>query len=171
MWVLSSSPFVGTPTVALDPPRIHAVVQLGRFTTVRVVVTHPQPGQLRTFAALPVDFDTSLRDAEIATIRSEVDPLVAAGEPLLLLGDFNLTDREPIYAELSAGLVDLQRSVGWGPGSTWRPDPVKWLPFGLLRIDMVFVTNGPVPLNISSDCNPRGSDHCVVRALVAASLP
>ena len=117
------------------------------------------------------DFDTSGRDAEIATIRSEVDPLVAAGKPLLLLGDFNLTDRESIYAELSAGLVDVGRTVGWGPGSTWRPDRVKWLPFGLLRIDMVFVTNGPVPLNISPDCTQRGSDHCIVRAALAAGPP
>jgi vancomycin resistance protein VanJ len=171
MGLLSSYQFVGTPSVALDPPLIHALLDLGDGRTLDVVVTHPLPGQLRTMGVLPVDFDTSVRDAEIATIRSTVDPLIAGGKPLLLLGDFNTTDREPIYGDLSSGLVEVQRTVGWGPGSTWRPDPVKWLPFGLLRIDMVFVTNGVLPLQISPDCTPRGSDHCVVRAAVAVGLP
>ena len=164
--LLSSYPFVGTPSAALDPPLIHALLDLGNGRTLDVVVTHPLPGQLRTVGALPVDFDTTVRDAEIATIRSAVDPLIASGKPLLLFGDFNTTDREPIYGELFSGLVEVQRAVGWGPGSTWRIDDVKWLPFGLLRIDMVFVTNGMLPVQLTPDCTPRGSDHCIVRATV-----
>ena len=89
-----------------------------------------------------------------------------AGQPILLLGDFNTTDGEPIYADLASGMADVQRAVGWGPGSTWRIDAVKWLPFGLLRIDMVFAGNGVVPESITPDCAPRGSDHCIVRATV-----
>ena len=135
--LLSSYPFVGTPSVSLDPPLLHTRIDLGGGRTLDVVVAHPLPGQLRTVGPLPVDFDTSVRDTEIATIRSIVDPILASGQPLVLLGDFNTTDREPIYAALSAGLADVQRAVGWGPGPTWRIDPVKWLPFGLLRIDMV----------------------------------
>lgn len=164
--LLSSYPFVGTPGTGRDPPLIHAVVDLGSARSVEVVVTHPQPGKIRTVGVLPVDFDSSVRDAEIATIRSIVEPLIAGAKPLLVLGDFNTTDRELVYGDLSSGLKDVQRAVGWGPGSTWRPDSAKWLPFGLLRIDIVFVANGVVPLNISPDCTPRGSDHCIVRASV-----
>lgn len=165
--LLSSYPFVGTPSVSLDPPLLHTRIDLGGGRTLDVVVAHPLPGQLRTVGPLPVDFDTSVRDTEIATIRSIVDPILASGQPLVLLGDFNTTDREPIYAALSAGLADVQRAVGWGPGPTWRIDPVKWLPFGLLRIDMVMAGPGVAPLRISPDCTPRGSDHCIVRAAVA----
>jgi vancomycin resistance protein VanJ len=164
--LLSSYPFVGPPSVSLDPTLLQVRLDLGNGRTVDVVVTHPQPGQLRSAGVFPVDFDTSRRAAEIAAIRSVVDPILASGPPLLLLGDFNTTDREPAYHDLAAGLSELQRAVGWGPGATWRIDPVKWLPFGLLRIDMVFAGPGVVPLRISPDCAPRGSDHCIVRAAV-----
>jgi endonuclease/exonuclease/phosphatase (EEP) superfamily protein YafD len=164
--LLSSHPFIGAPTVSADPPLIQARLDAGNGRGLNVVVAHPQPGTLRTFGPLPADFDTSVRDTEIARIRSVVESLQSAGQPILLLGDFNTTDREPIYAELSSGMADLQRAVGWGPGSTWRLDAVKWLPFGLLRIDMVFAGNGVVPESITPDCTPRGSDHCIVRATV-----
>ncbi len=166
--LLSSYPFVGTPSVALDPPLIHALLDMGNGRTLDVVVTHPQPAQLRATGPLP-DFDTSLRDGEIRTIRSTVDPLDLGGRPLLMMGDFNTSDREPVYGDLSSGLVDVQHAVDWGPGFTWRPDALKWLPFGLLRIDMVLVGNGVVPQHISPDCMPRGSDHCIVH--VAVTLP
>jgi endonuclease/exonuclease/phosphatase (EEP) superfamily protein YafD len=164
--LLSSYPFTGTPTAGLDPPLILARLDMGGGRVLDAVVTHPQPGQLRTFGPLPVDFDTSTRDLEIARIRSMVDPLISGGQPILLLGDFNTTDREPVYGDLSSGMRDIERAVGWGPGSTWRIDVLKWLPFGLLRIDMVFAGNGVVPESITPDCTSRGSDHCIVRATV-----
>ena len=68
------------------------------------------------------------------------------------------------YAELSTGLVDAQHALGLGPGLTWRPDEIKWLPFGLLRIDAVFTANGLEPLDIGPDCTPSGSDHCILHA-------
>ncbi len=84
----------------------------------------------------------------------------------MLVGDFNTVDREVGYAELSAGLTDAQRSVGVGPGLTWRPEEIEWLPFGLLRIDAVFSGNGVVPLSVGPDCTPRGSDHCILRTIL-----
>ena len=98
----------------------------------------------------------SLREA---SIRSS-----ASGTPLVLLGDFNIVDREVGYGELSAGLTDAQHAVGLGPGLTWRPEEIEWLPFGLLRIDYVFSANGLVPLTSGPDCTPRGSDHCILHA-------
>jgi vancomycin resistance protein VanJ len=165
--LLSSYPFIGTPSVRLDPPLIHARLALDGGRALDAIAAHPQPARLETVGLFPSGFDPSIRDAEIATIRSIVNPLIASDGPLLLLGDFNTTDAEPVYRDLTAGLVDLQRAVGWGPGWTWRIDAVKWLPFGLLRIDIVLAGPGVAPVRISPDCTPRGSDHCIVRASVA----
>ena len=97
-------------------------------------------------------------------VRETIDPILASGVPLALVGDFNVVDREVGYGDLAAGLIDAQHAVGLGPGLTWRPPDIEWLPFGLLRIDHVFSANGLVPLDIAPDCTPRGSDHCIVRA-------
>jgi hypothetical protein len=55
--------------------------------------------------------------------------------------DFNVTDREPGYVDLSEGLVDAHAEIGQGPGSSWRPRPLKGLPLGILRIDYLFSAN------------------------------
>lgn len=137
-----------------------------------VVNAHPLPGAIRTLDGLPVPvpvgYDVSERDLAIGRLRAElVDPLLADGERVVLVGDFNTTVREPAFAELSAGLVDVHASVGLGPGSTWRPDRLEWLPFGVLRIDHMFAGPGIRPQGISTDCTPRGSDHCIVDSVLA----
>ena len=76
------------------------------------------------------------------------------------MGDINTTPREPAYRDLSEGLVDA-RSAGAFPGLTWRLDPFKGLPFGLLRIDYVFSSDEP--LDYSVRCTDL-SDHCLVTA-------
>jgi len=137
-----------------------------------VVNAHPLPGAIRTLDGLPVPvpvgYDVSDRDLAIGRLRAElVDPLLADGERVVLVGDFNTTVREPAFAELSADLVDVHATVGLGPGSTWRPDRLEWLPFGVLRIDHMFAGPGIRPQRISTDCTPRGSDHCIVDSLLA----
>jgi endonuclease/exonuclease/phosphatase (EEP) superfamily protein YafD len=140
-----------------------ARLDIGDGRSLVAVTAHPPPGRL----GLPSVFDPSARDAGIRELRAElVDDVLARGEPLILFGDFNVTDREPAYDELAAGLRDLHAEVGLGPGSTWRPPSLEWLPFGVLRIDHVFVGPGVQPASISADCAPRGSDHCLLRASV-----
>ena len=68
----------------------------------------------------------------------------------------------PGYGELSRGLHDAHLDVGAGTGSTWRPDQLKWLPFGILRIDYLLSSPNLVPLSASTDCTPRDSDHCIL---------
>ena len=139
-----------------------------------MVVAHPLPAAIATVTPLdiPIGYDATERDAHLAAVRSAIDPLLAGGGPFVMLGDFNVTDREPAYLDLRDGgsgavrLTDAHAQVGLGPGSTWRPPDVQWLPFGLLRIDMVFTANGVEPVSISPDCTPRGSDHCILRAVV-----
>ncbi len=166
--IMSSYPFLDEPQVDVDPPMLTTHMDLGHGRHARVVVAHPFRavlGQGSTLMAL-ARYDASTRDRQLAEIRASLDGPLAAGEPVILLGDFNVTDREPGYRDVTRGLIDAQMAVGMGPGPTWRPSELDWLPFGLLRIDMVLTGGGATPLRIDADCTPRGSDHCLVRARV-----
>jgi vancomycin resistance protein VanJ len=139
----------------------------GRAVT--VLNAHPLPGAIRTATPLriPYDFDATRRDADIAGLRAWVQPALDRREPVLVLGDYNVTDREPAYQTLSRGMRDAHLEVGWGSGASWRPERFKGMPFGLLRIDYLFSAGGLAPLSITTDCAPRGGDHCLVRATFA----
>lgn len=133
-------------------------------TPVTVVTAHP----ISTYysgrgCSLPVCFDPVLRDKQILAMHEQaIAPLLASGEPFVLAGDFNVTEREPAYADLSAGLTDAFKAVGTGLGTTWRPPSLMSQPFGILRIDYLFSGKHIFPTGISTDCTPRSSDHCVL---------
>jgi endonuclease/exonuclease/phosphatase family metal-dependent hydrolase len=91
-----------------------------------------------------------------------VERSTAEGDGVLLVGDLNVSDREPAYRDVAAGLIDAYLEVGWGPGGTWRPSHLEQLPFGLVRIDHMLSTADIRPLRVAVDCTPRGSDHCIV---------
>lgn len=169
MGLLSSYPIIESGRITDDPPVIWALLDLGEGRTLHVVAAHPLPVDWHTLGTspIPVDYDATPRDAQILTLRRTVDLLLAGGQPLILAGDFNVTDREPAYGDLAGGLLDAHLEVGLGPGSTWRPDEIKWLPLGVLRIDMAFGGNGVRPVSMTVDCTPRGSDHCLIRASMA----
>ena len=162
--LLSSWPIQDGWTFDYDPPILSATVTAEAGRPISVVVAHPYRGALVPgHLGLPT-YDATVRDRAIGSLRQTVDPLLASGMPLVLLGDFNTVDREVGYGELSAGLTDAQHAVGLGPGLTWRPEEIQGLPFGLLRIDDVFSAHGLVPLDVGPDCTPRGSDHCILHA-------
>ena len=167
--LLSTLPPIGEPRRLGDPPLLVQQLDAGEGRTVTVVVAHPLPARIEAIAGelLPVGYDSVSRDRHLAIVRGVVDPILASGEPLLLIGDFNVVDREPGYDDLAAGLTDAHRAVGLGPGHTWRPGRLEWLPFGLLRIDLLFSANGVTPVAVSQDCTPRGSDHCIVAGVMA----
>jgi vancomycin resistance protein VanJ len=87
---------------------------------------------------LPVDYDTSARDARIDTLVQRLD---AGPTTQVALGDFNLADREPRYQELTSRLRDAQREAGWGFGFTFPAEigrrELSIIP-SLVRIDYVF---------------------------------
>jgi vancomycin resistance protein VanJ len=128
---------------------------------VHLIVGHPMHADIGTVTPLrlPVGYDPAIRDAEVAAIRRRVDAAVAAGDRLLLVGDFNTTPNEPEYRVLAEGLRDTHVEVGQGPGWTWRPSRLTFLPVGWLRIDLQF-TGGPIrPASTWTDCSLAG-DHC-----------
>jgi vancomycin resistance protein VanJ len=134
-----------------------------------VINAHPFAPGIQSDGPLPFPFTFSpkQRDADIGAIREWIDREIAAERRLIVVGDFNVSDREPGYWALSRDLWDAHAEVGVGTGSTWRPPAIDFLPFGLLRIDYVLGGPGTRPLSVSEDCRPGWSDHCSLVASVA----
>ena len=129
--------------------------------TVHVIVAHPIHAAIDTLSRLriPFDYDPSDRDAAIAKVRTRIDAALSAGDRLLVLGDYNTAPSEPEYGVLARGLRDTHVQVGEGPGWTWRPSRIDFLPFGFLRIDLQLTGGSIYPASTSIDCSLPG-DHC-----------
>jgi vancomycin resistance protein VanJ len=165
MGLLSAFPILEDETGA-DPAVIRVRLDVGGGRTVTVIDAHPFPARIEVTSAfrLPTGYDPSERDAALRLLRGMVERSAAGGDDgVLLVGDLNVSDREPAYGEIAAGLLDAYLEVGWGPGGTWRPSRLEHLPFGLLRIDHMLSTPSIRPTRATVDCTPRGSDHCIVR--------
>jgi len=143
-----------------------ARLDLGGDRRLTVVVAHPRPSDASPLSRLPLHWDARPRDAEIAYVKAFVDARVAAGERVVLMGDFNVTDREPANAELSRGLYDAH-DVAWGAGASWAPLPLRRHGLAAVRIDRILTGPGTAPTAFGTDCTFRGSDHCVLHATVA----
>lgn len=172
MGILSTFPILDQGILRnLDRPEAFPVLwarlELGADRTLMVVTAHPRAPHtpIRQPVPFPRAFDTAGGRADIAFLRAFIDPLLADNEPLLLLGDFNLTEREPAYGDVSAGLVDAHLEVGLGSGNTWILSPVRRLNAGLLRIDYLFSSPQVAPLRSSVNCAIVGSDHCLLRGV------
>ncbi len=89
--------------------------------------------------------------------------------PLVVLGDFNTSDREALYQRFAAELTDSYRETAWGLGYTF-PDTRNWpglpLALPLVRIDYVWTGGGVQPLATRVACDGY-SDHCAVIADLA----
>jgi vancomycin resistance protein VanJ len=112
--------------------------------------------------AIPRGFTTFRQDRALDVLK----PRWAAGsEPLLVMGDFNISDRQPTYRELSRLLHDTQREVGWGFGYSF-PSGARRLGLPvppLIRIDYVFHNDAWAGKALHDDVMP-GSDHRFVVA-------
>jgi len=167
--LLSAHPFAATgPTYDDYPQVLWARIDLGRGRTITVATAHPLPAELRSCSTRSaLCYDPSVRDDQIGEVRQEVGPLIDAGGPVLLMGDFNVTDREPAYRALTQGLRDSAAVVG----SAWQPTWMPFLPYRaqipMLRIDYLLASPNLRPLSVSVDCTRRGSDHCSVRGTFA----
>lgn len=104
-------------------------------------------------------FDISMREREVFEIVERVNR-EEAGARVLVVGDFNLTDRNTDYFHLTrnAGLIDAHMRRGSGLGWTWAYMSQLLPP--LLRIDYLFYK--PYGLSILQTrvvLNSGGSDH------------
>jgi endonuclease/exonuclease/phosphatase (EEP) superfamily protein YafD len=152
------------PAGLWDVPRmLWARLDIGQGRTMLVVAAHPAPPPIGAGCPPRNCYNAAARDRRIAFIREWIEPSVQRGEPVLLVGDFNVTEREPAYKDLSRGLLDAHRSVGAGLGHTWGPPGLltEWH-LQPLRIDYLFSSPNIIPQAASVDCTPRGSDHCTL---------
>jgi endonuclease/exonuclease/phosphatase family metal-dependent hydrolase len=144
------SGILSEPSGAWDRDRaIWVRLELGgsRLTLVGVHLAVPFP-----VSSLPCPYCPDLRDRQVSALAEFAAERRAAGDRVVLAGDFNLSERERAYGRLSA-LTDASR------GLTWRPLPVSWLP-PLLRLDYVLVSDGIRIASRSSRCDISSSDHC-----------
>jgi vancomycin resistance protein VanJ len=104
-------------------------------TRVAVYVVHPPPP--RQFIS-PLTYDDSRRDAEIAVLIDKY--LAHETGPVIVLGDFNMTDQSDAYRRMDRGFDEAFRTAGWGLGFTF-PDKIRssirLIP-RLIRIDYVW---------------------------------
>ncbi len=101
------------------------------------------------------DYSTDKRDQQMVHALHTID---AIHNPLIVLGDFNISDREHGYAQFDQRLHDAYRETAWGFGFTF---PNK---AAMVRIDYVWSNGGIMPLAAQVDCTTTGSDHCMVLA-------
>jgi vancomycin resistance protein VanJ len=171
--VLSRFPIRSDEKLHLYPgrPDLRVMAELGG-TTLQVLVAHPPPPRL---TGGRFGFD-GLAVAQLATLLE----LALEHAPSVLLGDFNMTPRHPLYARfVAAGLVDAFAVAGAGRGWTLprRIGNASPLQYGLHRV--------PLPPVARVDyiwCTPEvraeaawvgddgGSDHLPVGARLVLPL-
>lgn len=88
--------------------------------------------------------------------------------PVILAGDFNLTQRAASYSILTAAYADVYRETAGGLGFTFSPlagndGPARWLG-PVVRVDYVWAGAGLVPLAARVERQSAGSDHWPVWA-------
>lgn len=117
-----------------------------REQRVTIINTHPWPPRVRlgryARPGAPL-FSTEGQTRTFDRLLELVQAARATGEPLLLVGDLNTSDRQSNYKRLRPYLSDAHREAGWGMGYTF-PDAghVGRLPLRpLIRID--YVLHGP----------------------------
>ena len=110
---------------------------------------------------IPTGLASSGRDADV---RALIDILEGLEGPLVVLGDFNLSDQHELYGPLTSGLVDSHRESGWGMGFTFTPaggpGQAMW------RIDLVLHSHDLIALSTRVG-DYGGSDHRPLIATIA----
>ncbi len=116
---------------------LRAVIDLDGVP-VTVYVVHPRaPKHFIT----PITYDDAQRDTEISVLYN--DYLRHESGPVIVMGDFNMTDQSDAYALLNGDLNDAFRAAGHGLGFTF-PDHFKIntrLTPRLMRIDYIWYTD------------------------------
>lgn len=128
-----------------ERPDLHAMVER-EGGLMHVIIVHPPP---------PAPQEINARSKQLAQLRKLAD----LPEPLLLMGDMNMTHWQQAYHELvSAGLLDAFAEAGRGSALTF-PTRRGSLPLRpMLRLDYIFHSTELTALDawVGAD---GGSDH------------
>jgi vancomycin resistance protein VanJ len=131
------------------------------------VVLQIDGAPLVVFNTHPVPFYTPARglsaDRHLRVLLDVMERTLAETVPVVLLGDFNITDQSHIYRQITDHYTDAYRAVGKiGFGFTYPADR-PWLP-PFVRLDFIFYSNEWT--GVSAHVWPRSgsSDHFPVLA-------
>lgn len=133
---------------------------------VTLINVHPNPPHVVTVKRIPFTqkqvplptYDTSARDTQLGHLLARVADIEG---PLMVAGDFNMADRDPLYATFDARLHDAFAETGWGFGHTYSN---RWRLLPQVRIDYVWSSEDIQPQAAQVNCAARGSDHCMLVA-------
>jgi endonuclease/exonuclease/phosphatase family metal-dependent hydrolase len=110
-------------------------------------------------------------EKEVAFLLQQV---AGISEPVVVLGDFNMSDQSRAYGAMSAALQDGFREAGFGLGRTF-PNNLRLagipIPIPLVRIDYVFHSPHLVATAAEVNCIKGQSDHCAVVVVLGAKRP
>jgi endonuclease/exonuclease/phosphatase family metal-dependent hydrolase len=165
--LLSRVPVVSHELLDLHPerPDLRALVDFAGLR-VQVLVAHPPPPQV---------VSRRLRfDARALAQFESLAGILLARPPSVLLGDLNMSSRNPIYAQFeAAGLHDAFAAAGFGRGwtlpkrlghSTRLKHGLERLPLRpVMRVDYIWTT-GDVSAAAAWVGEDAGSDHLPVLA-------
>jgi len=99
-------------------------------------------------------FDVSRRTEEVTVF---LDKAKHSQTPILIMGDFNMTDQSADYQQITQTYHDSYHQVGYGMGTTF-PGHIPFLP-SLVRIDYVFHSDAFTAINAEVLRSTGGSDH------------
>lgn len=144
-------------------PFLHVVVdQAG--AKLHVFAIHFQTPGILWWERLPLPrglIETGL-EAEVAYLLPQV---AAVSGPVVVLGDFNMSDQSGAYSAMTASLQDSFRQAGIGLGRTF-PNNIRVagvpIPFPLVRIDYVFHSAHLATTSAAVQCIEGQSDHCAL---------
>ncbi len=107
---------------------------------------------------LPLRYDSTQRDSQIQELLARAPQETL---PVILVGDFNMSEYSPIYDQIAAEYTDAYRAASWGIGATWPGGASEeWttpLP-RLMRLDYVWYSGG-FQARAATVGAPLGSDH------------
>jgi endonuclease/exonuclease/phosphatase (EEP) superfamily protein YafD len=140
-------------TIAVDGRRVDLV----NVHPPTPAITYIRLGRL----PIPTGFDSQRNGSVLQAALDGIDP---DRGPLIVLGDFNLSDRSPMYREIRRNLLDAHAQAGWGLGYTFPALAFEGLPvISIVRIDYILFDR-TLAAQASHIGTTPGSDH---RYLVA----
>jgi endonuclease/exonuclease/phosphatase (EEP) superfamily protein YafD len=151
------------------PAMQHALLRIGTQTVTLLNVSLSTPEiKMRYIRGLGWvnglgGYHTSKRSRDIAQLLGTLDRVDG---PVILAGDFNMSDREQDYTQFATRLHDAFRETNWGFGFTFPSNASlgdSSIALPLIRIDYVWTAGGASPTATRVECG-GGSDHCMVIA-------
>jgi vancomycin resistance protein VanJ len=98
-------------------------------------------------------FGTAKQDRYLQALLEQIQ---FVSQPLVVMGDFNIGDRQPNYQKIRVHLADAFTQVGWGFGLSYPVN--RWMGFPVVRIDYVFHSTQWQPQSIWQG-QVLGADH------------